>query len=162
MRLELGRLFATALAGLVLAGASACGGAAPDAPAGPPASSTPPAGSGDSKALCDAVMKARKTALDALAPASAALSKVMPSAQDIAGATDTLKAAFTAMHVDVAAAAEHAGDPGLKAMFSAYQFSVEQAIVIVEGADGDPAVLKSAIELPEMRSAENAVMAACA
>lgn len=158
MRLEMGRLLATALVGLTFAGASACGEAAPDASAGPTAS----AGAGDLKEVCDAVMEARKTALDALTPVSAALAQDKPSANDIAKATDDLKAVFTAMHLDVAAAAEHAGAPQLKAKIAAYQMSVEQAIVVVEGADGDKTELAAAIDLPALRSAEKAVMAACA
>ncbi|HEX6682008.1 MAG TPA: hypothetical protein VF062_04405 [Candidatus Limnocylindrales bacterium] len=163
MRLETGRLVATALAGLALAGASACGKAAPDASAETTASATTTAsaGAGDSKTACDAVIRARKTALDALAPVSIALAGNGLSADGIAKATDDLKAAFTTMHLGVAAAAEHAGDPDLKAKLSEYQMSVEQAIVVVEGADGDRAELASAIELPAMRSAEKAVMDAC-
>ena len=152
----IGRLLATALVGLSLAGASACGEAATDASASPAASA------GDVKEACDAVMKARKTALDALAPVSTALAKDKPSAGEIAKATDDLKAAFTAMHLDVAAAGERAGAPQLKEQITAYQMSVEQAIVVVEGADGDKAKLAGAINLPELISAEKAVMSTCA
>jgi hypothetical protein len=73
-----------------------------------------------------------------------------------------VEATFTAMHLDVAAAAEHAGDPQLKEKIAAYQLSVEQAIVAVEGTDGDKTKLAAAIDLPALRKAEEAVMAACA
>jgi hypothetical protein len=158
VRLVIARLLATALVGLTPAAASACGEAAPDVSAGPTAS----AAADDAKTACAAVMKARKTALDALAPVSTALAQAQPSATDIAKATDDVKRVFTAMHVDVAAAAEQAGDPQLEAKIAAYQLSIEQAIVVVEGADGDKTELASAIDLPELRSAEAAVMAACA
>lgn len=119
------------------------------------------AGVGDLKEVCDAVLKARNAAQDALAPASLTLAKDRPSANDVAKATDDLKAAFTAMHLDVAAAAERAGTPQLKARITDYQVSVEQAIVAVEGADGDKTKLAAAIDLPALRSAEKAVMAEC-
>ncbi|WP_162907415.1 hypothetical protein [Allorhizocola rhizosphaerae] len=155
MRFELGRLPVTALACLMLATASACGEPAPN-----PTTSASIA-AGDPKAVCDTVMEARKTALDALAPVSSALARDKPSAADIAKATDDLKTAFTAMHSDVAGAAEHVGDTQLKEKLSAYQLSIEEAIVVVEGADGDKTKLAAAIDLPSLRSAEHAVMAAC-
>ncbi|WP_203862705.1 hypothetical protein [Plantactinospora mayteni] len=106
-------------------------------------------------------MKARKTALEALAPVAAVLSQSGLSKEDLAKATNDLNAPYTAMHVNVAAAAELTGDPQLKAKISAYQLAVEQAIVAVEGSDSDQAKLKAVIELPAMRSAEKAVVAAC-
>jgi hypothetical protein len=107
------------------------------------------------------VLAARQAAFDALGPVSTALAQEKPSAADIAKATDDLKTTFTAMHVQVAAAAEQAGDPQLKAKIAAYQLSVELAIVVVEGADGEKAELAAAINLPELRSAEEAVLASC-
>ena len=61
-----------------------------------------------------------------------------------------------------AAAGELTGDPKLKAKISAYQLAVEQAIVGVEGSDGEQAKLKAVIESPALRSAEKAVLTACA
>lgn len=158
MRLEIGRMLVTALVGLTLAAASACGKPVPYTSAGPTAS----AEASDPKAVCDAVMKARKTALEALAPVSVTLSRDKPTTDDIAKATDDLKAAFTIMHLGVAGAAQHTDDAQLKAKIIAYQLSIEQAIVVVEGADGDKTMLASAIDLPAMESAEKAVIAACA
>ncbi len=151
----LGRLLAIALVGLSLAGASACGEAAA------PASPSPAAASDDKKEACDAVLKARKTARDALVPVATARAQDKPSASEIAKATDDLKATFTAMHLDVAAAGERAGAPQLKEQITAYQMSVEQAIVVVEGADGDKTKLASAISLPELLSSEKALLGTC-
>lgn len=152
------RLLVTALVGLSLAGASACGEAAPDASADPAAS----AAAGDSKTVCDAVMKARKTASEVFAKVSTLLAGNTLTPADLAKATDDLELAFNAMHVDVATAAENASDPRLKATIAAYQLSVEEAIVAVEGSDLDKAELAAAIELPALRTAENDVIAACA
>ena len=157
MRLHIGRLLLTCLAGLAFAGASACGQAQPGTSANPAMST----GAGDSKTVCDAVMKARATALEALAPVSTALGGTGSSAADTAKATDDLQTTFTAMHLEVAAAAEHANDPQLKAKLAAYQLSVEEVIVAVEGADGDRTKLAAAMALPALRDAEKAVMAAC-
>lgn len=159
MRFETGQrhLLAVAVAGAMLAAASACGTAKPQASA----SSSPPVSAGDTKTVCDSVLKARTTALDALAPVSTALAGSQLSPRDVDKAADDVKAAFTAMHVDVASAAERANDPRLKATFAAYQLSVEQAIVVVEGADGDTTELAAAIDLPAPRDAEQAVIAAC-
>jgi hypothetical protein len=148
----------TALAGLTLAAATACDDSGP----GASAASTPSAEAGDWKTVCDTVRKARQTALDALAPVSVALAGNGLSAQDILKASDDAKAAFTAMHLDVAAAAERAGDPRLKEKIAAYQLSVEQAIVAVEGTDGDMTKLATAIDSPALREAGEAVMVACA
>jgi hypothetical protein len=162
MRTVTGRPLATVLVGMALAATSACGEAAPALRADPTAAPAASAATGDSRTACDAVIQARKTALEALAPLSTALTRKGLPPADIAWATDRLKAAFNAMHLDVAAAAERAADPSLRTKLSQYQLSVEQAIVVVEGADGDQATLAAVIELPEMRSAEQAVMAACA
>jgi hypothetical protein len=146
----------TALVGLSLAGASACGGAAPDG------STDPAAAAGDSKTVCAAVLKARTTASEAFAKVSAALAGDTLTADELAKVSQDLKVAFNVMHVDVATAAEKAGDPRLKAAIAAYQLSVEEAIVAVEGADLDKTELTAAIELPALRSAEKDVIAACA
>ncbi|MEU8076585.1 hypothetical protein AB0B31_14160 [Catellatospora citrea] len=100
--------------------------------------------------------------MDALAPVAAALGRSGLSREDLAKATNDLNTAFTAMHTGVAAAAELTGDPQLKAKLSAYQLAVEQAIVAVEGSDGEQPKLKAVIDSPAMRAAENAVTAACA
>ena len=152
------RMLITVLAGLTLAAATACAEPAPDKPANPAAT----AEAGDIQAACAAVMTARKTALDALAPVSATLAQETPSATDLAKATQALRTIFSAMHVDVAAAAEHTSDTRFKEKITAYQFSIEQAIVAVEGADDDKTKLTNAMELPSMRDAEQAIMTACA
>lgn len=110
---------------------------------------------------CDAVLKARQTALAAIAPVAAVLAQPGRSHDVLAKATNDLNTAYTAMHVGVAGAAELTGDPKLKAKISAYQLAVEQAIVAVEGSDGDQAKLAAVIQLPATRSAEKAVVAAC-
>ncbi|WP_186315845.1 hypothetical protein [Catellatospora sichuanensis] len=183
MRLATGRFLGTVLVGLTLAGASACGQATPPAAVGPTtpvdpttptaaaatagagasAGSTAPAGTRDPKTApaCDAVTKARRTALDALVPVAAALGRGGLSRDDLAKATNDLNAVYTAMHLGVAGAADLTVDPQLKAKISAYQLAVEHAIVAVEGSDGEQAKLKAVIELPALRSAEKAVMAAC-
>ncbi len=138
---------------LTLAGASACGQTAPQ-----PSVAVAP---GDDKALCDQVATVSATAADALAIVAAALAGGRVSAEESAKATDDLKATFTTMHLGVAAAAENAGDPDLKAKIAAYQYAVEQAIVVVEGADGQPDRLTAAIELPALREAKQDVLEAC-
>jgi hypothetical protein len=140
-------MLAATLTGLALT--SACGSPTP---------STAPA---DAQSICDTTIQARNTALTALAPVSASLAQDGPSTTDIAQATDDLKVSFAALHSAIAASAEQTGDSELKAKITAYQVSVELAIVVVESADGDPAKLAAAIELPEMRSAEQAVTDAC-
>lgn len=185
-------LAGTVLAGLVLAGAAACGGTAPVASAGPstpagpsspamsavpatpvspttaagaaPTGSAAPARTRDPRiaAACDAVTDARRIALDALAPVASALGRSGLSRDDLAKATNDLNTAYTAMHVGVAGAGELTGDPRLKARISAYQLAVEQAIVAVEGSDGEQAKLQAVIASPAMRTAEKAVLAACA
>lgn len=164
MRLKVRRVLVTAFVSLSLAGASACSEAAPDASASPDTFTSPAssAAAGNVKQACEAVMNARKKALDALAPVSTALAQVQPSADDIAKAINDLRTVFIAMHLQVAAAAEQAGDTQLKATIVAYQTSVELVIVAVEGADRDKTKLAAAIDLPELRSAEKAVVAACA
>lgn len=157
MRFEIGRTLVSAVVGLTLATASACGGPAPDTSTGP----TTSASAGDPNAACHAVMQARQTALDALAPVSTVLAQDNPSAEDIAKAIHDLRMAFTAMHLDVAVAAENTGQTPLKEQIVAYQLAIEQALVVVEGADGDKTELASAIELPALRTAEKAVLAAC-
>ncbi|MEU8002095.1 hypothetical protein AB0B66_13100 [Catellatospora sp. NPDC049111] len=134
--------------------------AGPTAPAGSPA----PAGTPASKSLpaCDAVLKARQTAVAAIAPVAVVLAQPGRPHEVLAKATNDLNTAYTAMHVGVAGAAELTADPKLKAKISAYQLAVEQAIVAVEGSDGDQAKLAAVIELPATRSAEKAVVAACA
>lgn len=107
-------------------------------------------------------MAARATARGALAPMSAVLADKEISAADTARATEEMRSVFTAMHLGVAAAAEKAGDPKLKATIAAYQMSVEQAIVILEGSDGDRTKLAAAIDFPELQSSESAVLTACA
>jgi hypothetical protein len=167
-------VLAAAVLALTLTGASACGHADPDAAADPAASAqaTHPTASGqadpaasaqavDPATPCQEVMSARTTARDALAPLATRLSAGNLAPQDIANAADDLKAALTAMHARVAAAAERTGDPKLKDTIAAYQLSVEQAIVVVEGADHDPVELAAAITLPELHTAERAVLAAC-
>ncbi len=157
MRLEIGRLLATAVAGVALAGTSACGQAGPDASAGPAPSAVP----SDSKTLCDAVLKARGTAAETFAPVPKTLAGNDLSAQDIGNAIDVLEIGFNALHAEVAAAAESASDPQLKVKLAAYQLSVEEAIVAIEGADGDKTKLAAVVDLPALRDAEKAVMAAC-
>ncbi|GAA1364206.1 hypothetical protein [Catellatospora chokoriensis] len=184
MRPDLRRLLGTVLAGLTLAGAAACGEGTPAAspgltmPAGPATTAGPtattgagvlsasavPAGTPGQQTVpaCDAVAGARRSAMDALAPVATALGRSGLSREDLAKATNDLNTAFTAMHTGVAAAAELTADPRLKAKLSAYQLAVEQAIVAVEGSDGEQAKLKAVIDSPAMRSAGNAVTAACA
>ena len=162
MRLEIGRLLSTALAGLALAGASACGQAGPGASASPAISASASAGAGDAKAVCEAVTKARATALDAFAPVSKTLARDDLSVEDIGKAIDALEIAFNAIHFEVAVAAENTSDPQLKAKLAAYRLSVEEAIVAIEGADGDKTKLAAVVDLPALREAEQAVMAACA
>jgi hypothetical protein len=142
-----------AFALLVLAGASACGHTAPQAAV--------TAAPSDDKALCAGVTSVSQTAAEALAPVAAALAGRPLSAVEVAKATDDLKATFTTMHLGVAGAAEKAGDPDLKAKISAYQYAVEQAIVAVEGADGQTDRLVAAIELPALRDAKQGVVDAC-
>jgi hypothetical protein len=142
-----------AFALLVLAGASACGHTAPEAAV----TATP----GDDKTLCARIAAVSGTAAEALAAVAAALAGSPLSAVEIAKATDDLKATFTTMHLGVAGAAENAGDPDLKAKISAYQYAVEQAIVAVEGADGQTDRLVAAIELPALRDAKQGVVDAC-
>jgi hypothetical protein len=141
------------IAFLLLACVSACAEAAPGASVAAPA--------GDAKTVCAMVTAAGQSAKGSLAPVAAALAGSSVSEGDIAKATDDLKAAFTAMHLGVAAAAEVASDADLKTKISAYQYSIEQAIVVVEGADGRRDRLADAIELPAVRDAEQAVMEAC-
>jgi len=138
---------------LVLACASACSQTAPETSA--------TAAPGGDKALCARVTAVSEEAAKALAPVAATLAGAPPSAGELAKATDDLKATFTTMHLGVAAAAENAGDPDLKAKFSVYQYAVEQAIVVVEGADGKPDRLTAAIELPALREAKQDVTEAC-
>ena len=157
MRFDTRRGLVTALAGLMLLGASACGDAGPQKPIAATAS----AAAIDPKTECHTVIKARQTALDALAPVSVTLARTGLSAEDVAKASDDVEAIFTTMHVDVAGAAERVGDPQLKAKFASYQLSVEQAIVAVEGTDGDKTRLAAAIDLPAPRDSAEAVMAAC-
>ncbi|MFC7241778.1 hypothetical protein ACFQO7_04705 [Catellatospora aurea] len=190
MRPETVRLLGTAAAALALAAVTACGqlppAAAPLPPgatasagtaspgpepstaasAGPtaPAGSAAPAGTPASKTVpaCDAVLKARQAAVAAIAPVAAVLAQPGRPHDVLAKATNDLNTAYTAMHVGVAGAAELTADPKLKAQISAYQLAVEQAIVAVEGSDGDQSKLAAVIELPATRSAEKAVVAACA
>jgi hypothetical protein len=188
MRPATRRLLGTALVALSLAGTCACGEATPTASSGPTASTsptrpadpaasaapstsgaagasagpTPSAGARDPKtAACDAVTKARSAARQALAPVAAALVRSGLSRDDLAKATNDLNTAYTAMHLGVAAAADFTDDPQLKAKISAYQLAVEQAIVAVEGSDGEQAKLAAVIELPELRNAEKALESAC-
>jgi hypothetical protein len=142
-----------AFALLVIGGATACGTTTPQAPA-----TAPPA---DDKAPCAMTSTVRTIAADALAPVAATLARKPLTAEEIAKATDDLKATFTTMHIGVAAAAEKASDPNLKAKISVYQYAVEQAIVVVEGADGQPDKLAAAIDLPALREAKQDVIEAC-
>lgn len=190
MRPETVRLLGTAAAAIALVGVTACGQLAPAASplapgatvsTGTPASagSVPPTAAGASAGsaapvgsaagtpasktvpACDAVLKARQTALAAIPPVAAVLAQPGRSHEVLAKATNDLNTAYTAMHVGVAGAAELTGDPKLKTKISAYQLAVEQAIVAVEGSDGEQAKLAAVIELPATRSAEKAVVAAC-
>jgi hypothetical protein len=113
-------------------------------------------------AACAAVAEARDTAVAALAPVAAVLARGKLSRESLAQATNDLNTAFTAMHVGVVAAAELTADPQLKDKIAAYQLAVEQAIVAVEGSDGDQAKLKAVTESPALRGAEKAVASACA
>ncbi|NUT35555.1 MAG: hypothetical protein HOV79_21085 [Hamadaea sp.] len=185
MRLA-GRLLATALAALALTATSACGvetpvatpwpavtasptvAADPTTPASPIASTTPgisssPAGSAGRtlSPACAAVMKARQTALDAISPVSAVLVQTNLFHDDLAEATRDLMAALTALHAATGSAAELTSDTQLRAKISAYQLSVEQAIVAVESSDSEQAKLKAVIASPAMRTAEKAVVTAC-
>ncbi|BCJ75326.1 hypothetical protein CS0771_48700 [Catellatospora sp. IY07-71] len=201
MRPDTGRrpgtvLMATALAGLALAAAAACGQATPTAATGPgtptgpatPAAETTSAGpaptvtptptaaagattvpAAPARTLdpriadaCDAVTAARRTAVDALAPVAAVLGRSGLSRDDLAKATTDLNAVYTAMHVGVAESAELTADAKLKAKIAAYQLAVEQAIVAVEGSDGEQAKLQAVIESPALRTAEKTVLSACA
>ncbi|GAA1422845.1 hypothetical protein ACFQZ4_47895 [Catellatospora coxensis] len=151
------------------AGTAASAGPVPTAEAGASAGPTAPTGSAapgatpasKSAPACDAVLKARQTALAAIAPVAAVLAQPGRPHETLAKATNDLNTAYTAMHVGVAGAAELTADPQLKAKISAYQLAVEQAIVAVEGSDGEQAKLAAVIELPATRSAERAVVAAC-
>jgi hypothetical protein len=111
---------------------------------------------------CDRVASADKAANTAMSPLITTLAGSSLSSGDVAKATEELRTILTNMHLEVAAAAEGTGDEALKTMIHEYQYSVEQAIVILEGSDGDPAQLAGAIELPTRGEARMAVMAACA
>ncbi len=145
---------------VLLGGASACAQTPPEVSA-TAAEVSVTAAAGNATAVCAGVAAVSATAAEALAPVAATLAAKPVSAEEIAKATDDLKATFTTMHLGVAAAAENTGDPELKAKFSMYQYAVEQAIVAVEGADGQPAKLTAAIELPVLREAKEDVVAAC-
>lgn len=184
MRSDVRRLLGTVLVGITLAGMAACGEGAPVAstgqttPAGPAetvgptttagpgalSTSAVPTGTRGPQTVpaCDAAVNARRIALAALAPVATALGRSGLSRDDLAKATNDLNTAYTAMHVGVAAAAELTADPQLKAKLSAYQLAIEQAIVAVEGSDGEQAKLKAVLDSPALRTAENAVTAACA
>lgn len=157
MRLGIGHVIAAAASGLMLAAVPACGEPAPEVSAAPTA---PPTTAGDAQAVCDAVIMARESALMALEPVSVTLA-AQPSADDIAEATDELKKTFSNLHMEVSEAVESVQDARVKATIVAYQFAIEQAIVVVEGADGDPAGLAGAIDLPVLRSAEEEILATC-
>ncbi|WP_155368125.1 hypothetical protein [Catellatospora vulcania] len=136
----------------------------PTAVAAPPTGSAAPAGTprpGVTPA-CEAVAAARQNALNGLAPLAAILNRSELSREQLANATNDLNTVYTTMHVGVAGAVELTGDPKLKAKISAYQLAVEQAIVAVEGSDSEQAKLKAVIESPAMRTAEKAVLTACA
>ena len=156
------KTFAIGLAAVLLA-ASACSAPAPPASGNTGSGASPSASAKlDRKAVCDTVTRARKTALDALTHVSSNLDGKNVAALEMAKATDDVKAALTALHVEVATAAQNADDPQLAPTIVAYQISVEQAIVAAEGADGDQAKLRAAMKLPAMQSAEQAMTAACA
>lgn len=145
-----------AVAVVVLASASACGKTAPESP--PPAA----VASAEPKNACAMVDAAHDAAAAALGPVAAVLAGGEVPAGDLAKATEEIRTTFTAMHIAVAAAAESASDPGLKEKIFEYQYWVEQAIVVVEGADEGAGELTRAIELPELRDAYAAVKALCA
>ncbi|MCP2324277.1 hypothetical protein HDA40_002784 [Hamadaea flava] len=183
----IGRLLGVALAGVTLAGAAACTHDRPSA-AVPLATSVTPATSVEPSAVaspvasatstvvvsatnsagrklvpaCAAALTARQNAADALSPVSAVLVQSGLFHEDLAKATRDLMAAITTLHAALGAAAELAADPKLKAKITAYQVSVEQAIVAGESSDSEQAKLKAVIASPAMRDAGNAVVAACA
>ncbi|NUT02018.1 MAG: hypothetical protein HOV76_00945 [Hamadaea sp.] len=180
----IGRALGVALVGLTLIGAAACAAAKPAATpvvvSAPPtttgelpvspspvasASSAAPssAGSAGPKLVpaCDAVLRARQTAAEALSPVRAVLTQSGLFHDDLAKATRDLMVVLTALHAAVGSATELAGDPKLKAKIAAYQLSVEQAIVAVESSDSEQAKLMAVIDSPAVRTAEKAVVAAC-
>ena len=153
------RTFATVLVGLSLVAVSACGAPAQVSSGGPsPAASTAP----DRRTICASVTRASTTALDRLSPLSTTLAGGhVLSAGEIAKATDDLKVALTELHLTISTAIDNTSDPQLKTKLTAYQVSVENAIVAVEGADGDAAKLVAATKLPEMHTAQQGVVEAC-
>lgn len=189
MRFDIGRLAGVALVGLTLATVTACSherpvatpwpaaSTSPTVPASPTASTDPAASaaaSGSTRpitssvarnpkiaAACDAVLRARTAAAEALSPIWAVLIQSGLSHDDLAEATRDLNAVFTTLHTGVGPTVDLTSDAQLKTKLTAYQFAVEQAIVAIESSDSEQAKLKAVIEAPLLRSAEKAVVTAC-
>ncbi|MEU7905681.1 hypothetical protein [Actinoplanes sp. NPDC049118] len=83
------------------------------------------------------------------------------SAGEMAKATNDLKVALTELHFTISTDIDNTSDPQLRTKLTAYQVSVENAIVAAEGADGDVVKLLAATTLPEMRTAQQGVKETC-